>query len=576
MKQALKNKTQLIFLLIAVAVAIALYSRLDMEQIKTSFGLYFARGWEGRHFWLLFLAALMVLANVSLDARKWQLLLGSIRSTSFWSSLSMSMRGIATSLIAPNRTGDFIGRIQYLEKQERWPAFFLSGLSSMLQLAATVLFGIIALVWFQREFDVFQYPVLHYWWLVPLAVLVLWFVRKPLLRIIGDSRYFPKWKDRLAVMGSVEKEMVAHAFLLSILRYLLFITQLYFIYLGLGLETSWSEVLMGQSAVYISLAFIPHSLLLDAAFRGPLSVYFFGFMGYASAEILIGAYLLYVLNILLPAFIGLFFFGPSFKMKKINMKYTIFLLCAGLTLISLNGWSQGCGSTNTNYKSGELLRYKVEYSLAGAMVTAGYADFSVKEENIRGKKVLHLSGTGRSTSSFDKIYRVRDYYESWINPSTNLPYRFQRNILEGSTRIQTEVDFKHAARLAKSTLGTFRIKPCTQDVMSALYWARTIDYTSMKIGEKKEFDLFLDDELHHLYIQYLGTEVIQTRFGKIKTIKITPKLIAGTVFDPDDKMYVWVTADENKIPLRVSASIIIGKVQSELIGYENLRNASLL
>ncbi len=258
------------------------------------------------------------------------------------------------------------------------------------------------------------------------------------------------------------------------------------------------------------------------------------------------------------------------------MKYSVLLLSIICSLFYTTTYSQNCGHRNSSYQAGEKLTYKVGYSLAGKMITAGYAQFKVEEEFINSKKIYHLIGTGKTTPKFDNFFTVRDRYESWINPATLLPYRFKRNVNEGKTQINSEVKFNHRNKLAKSTFGTFRIPTCTQDVISALYWARTVDFASMNKGDKKYFKLFLDDELHEINIQYLGKEVIQTEYGKIRTLKLTPQLIAGTVFDPEDEMYVWVTDDQNRIPVKVSASILIGKVESLLVGYENLKNTSVL
>ncbi len=316
MKKLFSNNYQKLSWLIALAAAVAIYWHLDIDKIKDSFSQYFHRGWDGQNILLLILAVILVFVNVLMDAWKWKILLSKLRKTSIGQSLSMSFRGIATSLIAPNRTGDFIGRIQYLDKPIRWKAFILSGISSLLQLLATILFGAFSLLWLQNKFDIFHGPLTSYWWISLLVIALTFVFRKSLIRRIKQSKFYPILRERLQVLKEIKGNTLLGLFGISLLRYLIFISQLYLIYQGLGMDIPWNSVLVAQSAVYISLAFIPHSLLLDAAFRGPLAIYFFGLLGYGSAEVLIGAYILFVLNILFPAFIGMFFFKNNFSFFK--------------------------------------------------------------------------------------------------------------------------------------------------------------------------------------------------------------------------------------------------------------------
>src|SRR5690606_12641754 len=113
---------------------------------------------------------------------------------------------------------------------------------------------------------------------------------------------------------------------------------------------------------------------------------------------------------------------------------------------------------------------------------------------------------------------------------------------------------------------------CTQDILSAIFYARNIDYSKYKPGAKIPFTLFLDEQVYELYIQYLGKEKIKTRYGTFNTIKISPLLIEGTIFKGGDEMMIWVTDDKNHIPVRVSSPIIVGSIKVDLMGYSNLRN----
>ena len=83
--------------------------------------------------------------------------------------------------------------------------------------------------------------------------------------------------------------------------------------------------------------------------------------------------------------------------------------------------------------------------------------------------------------------------------------------------------------------------------------------------------MFLDNEVYNLYIKYLGKEEIKTKFGKFKAIKFKPLLVKGTLFQGGEKMTVWVSDDENHIPLRIESPIVVGSVKVDMMGYQNLR-----
>jgi hypothetical protein len=110
-----------------------------------------------------------------------------------------------------------------------------------------------------------------------------------------------------------------------------------------------------------------------------------------------------------------------------------------------------------------------------------------------------------------------------------------------------------------------------QDVLSAIYYARNIDFEKYTIGDKIPFTMFLDNEVYNLYIKYLGKETVKTRYGKFNAIKFKPLLVKGTIFDGGEKMTVWVSDDANHIPLRIQSPISIGSVKVDMMMYRNLR-----
>jgi hypothetical protein len=205
-------------------------------------------------------------------------------------------------------------------------------------------------------------------------------------------------------------------------------------------------------------------------------------------------------------------------------------------------------------------------------VGAGLASFTVTQEQLNGKKVFHIVGDGKTMKSYEWFYRVRDKYETFIDVETMLPTRFIRNVDEGGFKIYDNVNFNQGIGQAVTEKGIFKVPRCVQDVLSAIYYARNIDYSKYQPGAKIPFSMFLDNEVYNLYIRYLGKEKIKTRYGTFNTIKISPLLIEGTIFKGGEKMTVWVSDDNNHVPVRVDSPILVGSIKVDLVEYKNLRN----
>ncbi len=230
-----------------------------------------------------------------------------------------------------------------------------------------------------------------------------------------------------------------------------------------------------------------------------------------------------------------------------------------------------CGIKNTSFQHGEVVTMKVFYNALGMYVGAGEASFSTTLERFNGKAVYHCIGEGNNYSFFDNFFKVRDKYESYIDTATMLPLKFVRNVDEGGHKIYNNVTFNQSSKTVISTNGVFKTNTCMQDVVSAMYYARNIDYDQYKAGDKIPFDMFLDDEVYHLFLRFMGKETIKTQYGRFRAIKLKPLLIKGTLFEGGEKMTAWVSDDPNHLLLRVESPVTVGTIKVDMFGYKNLR-----
>lgn len=232
--------------------------------------------------------------------------------------------------------------------------------------------------------------------------------------------------------------------------------------------------------------------------------------------------------------------------------------------------SEFCGNIrNTAFSPGEQLTYRVSYVIAGVSLNGGEATFNTSLEKYQGKNVYHVVAVGKSTH--DLFFKVRDKYESYFDTSTLQPYKFIRNVDEGGYKTFENVSFYKATNTAITNSGTYAVPSCVQDVISAIFYARNIDFAKYQPNDTIPFDMFLDRRVYHLHIRYLGKEIIRTKYGKFHTIKFKPLLVKGNMFQGGEKMTVWVTDDPNHIAVRVQSPVTVGRVDVDMTGNHNLR-----
>ena len=111
-------------------------------------------------------------------------------------------------------------------------------------------------------------------------------------------------------------------------------------------------------------------------------------------------------------------------------------------------------------------------------------------------------------------------------------------------------------------------------MVSAFYYLRNkIDASKIEEGHTVDMDMFFDKESYRFRLKFLGREILKTRFGKIATLKFRPYVEAGRVFKEKESLTVWVTDDDNKIPLLIKADLAVGSLKATLTEFKGLQNS---
>jgi hypothetical protein len=241
-------------------------------------------------------------------------------------------------------------------------------------------------------------------------------------------------------------------------------------------------------------------------------------------------------------------------------------------------------NNNSIYSFGadEKITYEVAYNWHFVWVSAGEVSFTVKNAVYRGKPAFHFEGTGSSFKSYDWFYKVRDHFESFVDTSSLLPIWAGRTSNEGGYEVFEEYNYDYTlkklysvSKTSKRLLrnDTLNLNFNVYDLVTAIYYARNIDFSKYKINDKIPIWVVSVGKAYPLYIRYLGKEVLTTHDKKkYNCIKFSAKLIDGTVFKGGEDMFAWVTDDQNHIAVQVEAKIIVGSIKAYVKKTENLRN----
>lgn len=226
--------------------------------------------------------------------------------------------------------------------------------------------------------------------------------------------------------------------------------------------------------------------------------------------------------------------------------------------------------TNFPFQVGEEIHYSVYYHLAWVWVDAANVSFFVSDTTYRNQSSFLFSSKGQSKENYDWIFKVRDQFTSIISKENLSPLFYHRNTIEGSFKANNYYLFNSNKEQIYSFINnsekskfkdTLLYNKEIFDVLSATYYLRTLNLELFKIGDTIPINTVMDNEIVKINILYLGKENVTHKNEKTyPCYKFKANAIEGSVFDSDSEIYVWVSQDENKIPIKVESNILVGSV----------------
>ncbi len=250
----------------------------------------------------------------------------------------------------------------------------------------------------------------------------------------------------------------------------------------------------------------------------------------------------------------------------------LLFILAGQLLVAQNGGH----NKESAFKPGEWLKFRMHYGL----LNASYATLHVQSAKINNIPVYHVVGKGRTTGWASIFFKVDDTYESYFGKDDGKPYRFIRKIDEGGYTKDIEINFDHKSEQAvlhdkkNKKKQSFKLQDSIQDLISAFYYLRNnYNPDDLVVGEAVNLKMLYDDDgIFDFKLKYLGLEVLKTKFGKIECYKFRPLVQSGRIFKEQESLSLWVSTDDNRIPIRIKADLAVGAIKADLEAYNGLKH----
>ncbi|MEO5581977.1 MAG: DUF3108 domain-containing protein [Saprospiraceae bacterium] len=237
-----------------------------------------------------------------------------------------------------------------------------------------------------------------------------------------------------------------------------------------------------------------------------------------------------------------------------------------------------CESENNTFSGGEELTYRIYYNLNFIWLSAGEVKFKVEDLG----DMYKFSASGRTYSSYNWFFEANDNFESIVDKSSLKPISFKREIKENKYRYYEKIVFDHLGQQVKSWTGkseetamemSQNMDGCIRDILTMMYAIRVQNFDQYNSRSIIPINVFLDNKKYNLNLIYYGMIADKKihKIGKYNTYHFSPETIPGSVFKENDRMHIWASTDQNKIPLLIESPVSVGSVKAVLIHSKGLK-----
>ncbi len=236
------------------------------------------------------------------------------------------------------------------------------------------------------------------------------------------------------------------------------------------------------------------------------------------------------------------------------------------------------------FQAGERMDFVLHYKWGAINTDVGTATVKLDTLTFNGEKAFLCSAYGRTTRMFDLFFKVREDFKSWFTVNGLRPLKFTRDTYEGGYEARNTYNYNWKAaepHIAADVYSSKRgmknmqlpLTPCTFDLPALFFFARNMDFDVVEPGKKYPMTFAIDDDVYNVYFILYGPETIKVKgLGTVKTVKFAAKLLEGEVFKGEEDMLIWVTDDENRLPVYFEAPLLVGTATGRMTGWDGLKH----
>lgn len=236
------------------------------------------------------------------------------------------------------------------------------------------------------------------------------------------------------------------------------------------------------------------------------------------------------------------------------------------------------------FQAGEKMDFVLHYRWGAVNSDVGHATVTLDSLMFNGQEAFLCSAYGKTTKLFDIFFKVREDFKSWFTRDGLRPLKFTRDTYEGGYEARNTYLYEWnssdphiVADVYSSSSGqrslNIPLTPCTFDLPALFFFARNMDFDAVEPGRKYPMTFAIDDDVYNVYFILYGPETIKVKgLGTVKTVKFAAKLLEGEVFKGEEDMMIWVTDDDNRLPVYFEAPLLVGTATGRMTGYDGLKH----
>lgn len=308
------SKKRINWLIKGIIIALLLFTLYKQVLLKENLDSLWQAFLQNQHStnwpWLL-LVFLFMPVNWVFETLKWKILVREFMPITFWRALQAILLGVTVSMFTPNRIGEYGGRILMVNAEYNWRAVIATLVGSFSQLLVLLSFGLIGCTFFVNQYLDFEPFLLRSFLIIGLGLIALLLfgffnidLLIPIARRIPFHEKLKSYLRHLLVLQHYSSRILGGALIFSVLRYVVYTLQYYFILKFFGIQVSLLNALAGISTIFLIQTSVPLPPLMGILARGEIALFIWSFFGANEISILAATFGLFIINLSIPALLG--------------------------------------------------------------------------------------------------------------------------------------------------------------------------------------------------------------------------------------------------------------------------------